>query len=93
MDVGNYVGGFRFVLWDLSLERLVLFVESLFTVPIDVRSFSVDWNFVGIGVIAGGDGNVRALRRVGTHAVGDFADAGGAGDSLYIFLRGGVDIC
>ena len=34
----------------------------------------------GIGVVAGGGGTFRALRRVSTHAVGDFANAGDAGD-------------
>jgi hypothetical protein len=92
MDVGNSVGGFLFVLRELGIDTIVIFVESLFAVTIDVQGFSIGWNFVRIGFDVGGDGNFRALRRVGNHAVGDFADAGGAGDSLYVFLRGGVDI-
>jgi hypothetical protein len=92
MDVGHSGGGCRFVLRDLALETIVIFVESLFAVPIDVQSLSIGWNVVRIGVVAGSDGIFHALRRVGTHAVGDFADAGGAGDSLKLFLRDGVDI-
>ena len=93
VDVGNSVSRFRFVLRELGMETIVVFVESLFAVPIYVQGFGVGWNLVGFGVIAGGDCDIRALHRVSTHAVGDFADAGGAGDSLYVFLRGGVDIC
>ena len=59
---------------------------------LDTTLFRSSACLVGIGVIAGGDGNFCALRRVGTNAVGDFANAGGAGDSLHLFLRGGVDI-
>ena len=92
MGIGNSVSGFCFVLQELGMETIVLFVERIFAVPIDVRCFSIGWNLVEIGVIVGSNGNFRALFRVGTHAVGDFADAGGASDSIYIFLRGGVDI-
>ena len=90
VEVGHSVGGFRFILHELALETIVLFEESLFAVPIDVQGFSISWDLVGIGVVAGGDGNFRALRRVSTHAVGDFVNAGGAGNSLDLFLGGGV---
>jgi hypothetical protein len=56
VDVGHSVGGFRFILRELALETIVLFEESLFAVPIDVRGFSISWDLVGIGVVAGGDG-------------------------------------
>ena len=74
------------------METIVLFVESFVGVPIDVRRFSIGWNILGTGVIVGGGGILRALCRVGAHAIGDFADAGGAGDGFNLFLRGGVDI-
>ena len=52
VDVGHSVGGFRFILRELTLEKVLLFEESLFAVPIDVRGFSISWNLIGISVVA-----------------------------------------
>ena len=92
VDVGHSVSRLRFILSEVALETIVLFVESLFAVPIDVQGFGVGWDLFGFGVDVGGGADIRALRRVDAYAAGDFADAGGAGDGLDVFLGGGVDI-
>ena len=62
------------------MEAVILCVKIFDGVPMGVRCFGIGWDLLGIGVNIGVGGGLRALRRVGTHDVGDFANAVGASD-------------
>ena len=92
VDVGHSISRCCFVLREVALETVIILVESLFAIPVYVQGFNVGWDLFGFGVVDGGAGEIRALRRVDAYAASDFADAGGAGDGFDVVLGGGVDI-
>ena len=87
VEVGHSVGQFHFVLGKFGVEAVILCVKIFDGVPMGVWCFGIGWDLLGFGVIVCVGGGLCALRPVGTHAVGDFTDAGGAGDGVNLFLR------